>query len=54
MRNWKWTVTGSMGYDGTMCIETGPFAHGPDFKLEDWKGMVDDTEALVSRALGDG
>lgn len=35
------------GYAGTMCIETPPFAAGPEYSLEAWKAMVDDTEKLT-------
>ena len=40
-------------YSGCMCIETPPFASGPNQSYSDasWKQMVDDTEALAVRAL---
>ena len=40
-----------VGYDGTMCIETPPFAHGPDYSMEAWKALVADAEALATEAL---
>ena len=42
-----------IGYAGCMCIETPPFAAGANgsYSTESWKQMVDDTEALVTRAL---
>lgn len=40
-----------MGYNHSMCIETPPFAHGPDYSLEAWQQMVEDAESLVERAL---
>ena len=36
------------GYDGTMCIETPPFAAGPNYSVEAWKAMVDDTAKLAA------
>ena len=39
------------GYDGTMCIETPPFAAGPKYSVEAWKAMVDDTQQLAENAL---
>lgn len=43
-----------IGFSGCMCIETPPFAYGPNgsYSTEAWKQMVDDTDALVARALG--
>ncbi len=42
-----------IGYRGTMCIETGPFCHVQRgrFTVEDWRGLVEDTKALVEQAL---
>ena len=40
-----------IGYAHSMCIETPPFAHGPNYSMEAWKGMVQETDALVERAL---
>ena len=40
-----------LGFSGTMCIESPPFAHGPDYSLESLQGMVTDTEVLVEKAL---
>jgi hypothetical protein len=34
-----------------MCIETPPFARGPEYNDEDWKQMVHDCDALVAAAL---
>ncbi|AWT58859.1 MAG: endonuclease 4 [Candidatus Moanabacter tarae] len=43
-----------IGYSGCMCIETAPFAPGPNGTYSDdaWKQMVEDTEVLVVEALG--
>ena len=40
-------------YAGCMCIETPPFAAGANgsYSTEAWKQMVDETDALVTRAL---
>ena len=42
-----------IGYSGCMCIETAPFAPGPNHTYSNaaWKQMVDDTETLVVKAL---
>ena len=40
-----------MGYSNTMCIETPPFAQGPDYSPDAWKQMVDETDTLVEKAL---
>ena len=42
-----------IGYSGCMCIETPPFAAGANgsYSAGAWKQMVDETEALVERAL---
>ena len=40
------------GYSGTMCIETPPWAQGPEYELGAWKALVKDTDGLVDRALG--
>ena len=42
-----------MGYSHSMCIETPPFAHGPDYSLEAWRQMVEETEGLVDKALAE-
>ncbi len=39
------------GYSGTMCIETPPFAAGPDYSIDAWKGMVEECHALEESAL---
>ena len=44
--------TAEIGFSGTMCIETPPFAHGPDYTVESWQGMVADADSLVEKALG--
>ncbi len=41
-----------LGFRRSMCIETPPFAPGPDYRLEDFRSMVQEIEALCSRALG--
>ena len=38
-------------YSNTMCIDTPPFAHGPDYSLGAWKQLVADTDALAENAL---
>lgn len=38
-------------YTGTMCIETPPFAAGPPYSDDAYKGMVDGCERLVTGAL---
>lgn len=40
-----------IGYAHPMCIETAPFAHGPDYSLESWEEMVRDADALVTAAF---
>jgi sugar phosphate isomerase/epimerase len=40
-----------LGFGRSMCIETPPFAPGPDYGLEDFRTMVLDVDALCSRAL---
>ena len=40
-----------MGYAHSMCIETPPFAAGPNYSLEAWKGLVAGTEGLVEKTL---
>ncbi|NKB70437.1 MAG: TIM barrel protein [Candidatus Latescibacteria bacterium] len=39
------------GYAQSMCIETPPFAPGPDYSQDDWRALVQDTGALVAKAL---
>jgi sugar phosphate isomerase/epimerase len=43
-----------LGYAHSMCIEAAPFAPGPNLtqSVEAWVEMVEDTETLVSVALG--
>lgn len=45
-----------IGYSGCMCIETPPFAPGPNesYSIEAWRKMVEDTDRLVEAALGGG
>ena len=38
-------------YSGTMCIETPPWAAGPDYSLEAWKSMVVECHQLAETAL---
>lgn len=40
-----------LGFAGTMCIETPPFAPKP-YSTEAWAQMIKDTEALVQHSLG--
>ena len=39
-------------FTGQACIETPPFAYGPDYTPDAWAAMVADTEKLVEAALG--
>ena len=41
----------TIGYADRMCIETPPFAQGPDYTPEAWQQLVADTDALAERAL---
>lgn len=41
-------------YRGIACLEAPPFDFGPDFSPDAWRRMIDETDALVSRALQDG
>lgn len=43
-----------IGFSRPMCIETAPFAHGPPYAPDDYKEMVDDTNALAANALENG
>ena len=38
-------------YSNTMCIETPPFASGPDYSIQAWTSMVDECRQLVATAL---
>ncbi len=51
--DWNYTFRGMqrIGYSGQACIETPPFAFGPDYHLDAWKAMVLDTDKLVDSAL---
>ncbi len=40
-----------LGFGRSMCIETPPFAPGPDYRLEDFRTMVLEVDSLCSRAL---
>lgn len=39
-----------MGYGHSMCIETPPFAHGPNYtySIDAWKQLVEETESLAA------
>jgi sugar phosphate isomerase/epimerase len=52
--DWQTTfrIAAKQEYRGAMCIETPPFAQGPDYSLEAWKALVTDTDALVEKAIG--
>ena len=39
------------GFSGSMCIETPPFAAGPDYSMEAWIGLREDMDLLVQRAF---
>jgi sugar phosphate isomerase/epimerase len=41
-----------LGFSRSMCIETPPFAPGPDYSQEAYNGMVREADALVAHALG--
>ena len=41
----------SLGFSRSMCLETPPFGPGPDYRLEDFKAMVREVDALSARAL---
>ena len=38
-------------YRGTMCIETPPWAAGPDYSRQAWKSMVDECRQLIAKAV---
>lgn len=40
----------ALGHAHSLCIETPPFAYGPDYTDDAWKGLVDDTAALARGA----
>lgn len=40
-----------LGFARSMCLETPPFGPGPDYRLDDWKAMVAEADALCERAL---
>ncbi len=40
-------------FSRAMCIETPPFAPGPDYRPEAWKEMVADVDALARAALSE-
>jgi len=42
----------SHGFSGNMCIETPPFAPGPEYSDAAWGDLVRGTEALADAALG--
>jgi len=41
-------------FSGDMCIETPPFAAGPNYSFEAWKSMVDDCRRLAGAIEHDG
>lgn len=41
-----------LGYTGVACIETPPFARGPAYSVEAWRGMLERTAELAANALG--
>ncbi len=43
-----------IGFSDAACIETPPFAFGPDYSAEAWKEMVDGARALAEKSLKDG
>ena len=43
--------TAELGFQGSMCIETPPFAPGPCYSVEAWVRMIRDMDTLVERAL---
>ncbi len=40
-----------IGYSGIACIETPPFAYGPDYAPEAFTELIQQTDALVDRTL---
>ncbi len=40
-----------LGFTGTMCIETPPFAPGPHYTPQAWRQLVDDTAQLAGECL---
>jgi len=46
--------TAEIGFSHPMCIETPPFAPGPNhnYSLEAWRHLVSEADALVEKALG--
>ena len=51
--DWNGVFRGAVGiqFSRTMCIETSPFAPGPNYSADDWKALVSDTDALAEKAL---
>ena len=41
---------GDLGFSGYACIETPPFAAGPDYQTDAWRAMIEETDALVAAA----
>jgi sugar phosphate isomerase/epimerase len=41
-----------LGFAGSMCIETPPFAQGPEYRPEAWRELVAQTDRLARQALG--
>lgn len=52
--NWDKVFKGAaeIHFNRCLCIETPPFAQGPDYSQDAWRQMVKETDGLVSRALG--
>ena len=47
--DWRSVFRGmaELSFDKPACIETAPFAHGPDYSTEAWRTLVQETEQLV-------
>ena len=51
--DWRSVFRGmaEMSFDKPACIETTPFAHGPNYSIEAWRTLVDETDQLARSAL---
>jgi sugar phosphate isomerase/epimerase len=49
--NFVFRAAAEIGYSHPMCIETPPFAPGPDYSPQAWESLVAQADALVQRAL---
>ena len=46
---WKdfFSELGKINFQNTVCIEAPPFSFGPDYSVESWKKMINDTKKLA-------